>query len=124
MKLTIDRTKWLRGAQVSGSYLLEPRHVGEKMCCLGFLARAYDVPEEEIRGLRSPTELAAHDLLPQGMEFLVHMVHGALLSVPIGSQAGCDLMTANDAKELTDIEREDRLVKIFKEHDIDVEFIN
>jgi len=56
MKLTIDRTNWLRGEGVQESYLL--RATDGKRCCIGFLAQACGIPDSKLSDTRSLYKLA------------------------------------------------------------------
>ncbi len=53
-QLVIDRTQWCRGDGVHSKLLT---HIGERRCCLGFLAMTCGASREEILGRGSPQSI-------------------------------------------------------------------
>lgn len=116
MKLTIDRSKWLRGEGGDASKLL--RSSDGKMCCLGFYALAKGATESQIRDTN--TIAGVHGLAKLMPEMCRYE---KMASSTNDSAVAADLMWKNDCL-LTDSEREANIVSIFKEVGVEVEFIN
>lgn len=108
MKLTIDRTKWLRGAGCEPSRLL--RKEDGKMCCLGFYAKACGLTDDDIVGQPNPS--GVNRALPDEMLWL------------FGQQNNSDeclrLMEENDSSEVS----ESKISEIFAKNGVEVEFVN
>jgi hypothetical protein len=114
MKLVIDRVKWLRGEGTMASRLL--RSQDKKMCCIGFLCRAYGVLDGALEDVRSSQDLLTFDLPAwlKDNDF-------------IGAGKYSDLFeaySANDDKGWNESMREERIITLFIKHDVEVEFIN
>jgi hypothetical protein len=122
MKLTIDRAKWLRGEGFKESMLL--RSYDDKMCCLGFYARACGVPKAAMIDIDTPYNVkealttwtkakkGARWLFASGRKFFTI------------SNACQSLMKVNDDdEEYTEAEREARITMLFSEHGVEVEFV-
>lgn len=124
-KLVIDRATWLHGEGGDKSYLL--RADGKK-CCLGFLAIQNGYKEKDILEKRSPSSLRVVENLRKIWE--------GIIDGSWASKLGYSMMETNDGRtgmpilnssgEMTinsDEDREKRLIKLFKQIDIDVEFV-
>jgi hypothetical protein len=122
MKLVIDRKTWLRGDPAS--YLL--REQDGKMCCLGFLSLQCGVTKEKMMGLAT---------VAVGADANAEFRQGALASLAQVNKYARDpdapykntdiadaLMEANDDTLLSDAQREESLVELFKKIGVDVEF--
>jgi len=114
MQLVIDRRLWLRGQGADSSYLLDSE-TGQ-MCCLGFLCVAVGINENAIAGVRAPCCLVSTTELHPWLEFLTNGRYPSTISQ--------NLTKANDAKSMTDMDREQTLRTDFKAHGINVKFIN
>lgn len=108
-KLVIDRKVWLRGERAS--YLLR-RH-DRKMCCVGIYLKACGVPEEKFKGLAGIISVPEKVKFPEEAEWL-----RGLDTLLYG------LYAVNDALDLTEIQREAKIVKLFAQRDVEVTFIN
>ncbi len=116
MKLVIDRTRWLRGDP--NSFLL--RSGDNKMCCLGFLAKACGYTEEQITNVGAPNGTVYKgykDLWPEGI------TSGHRKST-WHSQITEDLMGTNDSSITNDADRESRLIDLFSQIGVEVEFVD
>lgn len=111
-KLTIDRTKWLRGEGSRPSKLLRPED--GKMCCVGFYCLANGIPEAKISNEAWPG--TDWSLIPS-MQWLV-------APYIIQSKMEQNLSWLNDTQEITEDERELLIAELFAKHDVEVRFIN
>ena len=118
MKLIIDRNTWLRGEGSEVSRLL--RREDSKMCCLGFLAISCNVPEEAIMQDQTPSNVCfEHRLMMPEFLFDADSSYRTVVS-----GACIRLMGINDNEDWQDAEREEKLIEIFAENGIQLEFIN
>ncbi len=109
----IDRATWLHG---EGGYKSTLLRGDGKMCCLGFLALACGVPEEQAK--RTRTLLG---LIPEVRSFLPSLfAHPQMEGRHM--YLTNDLMNANDVMGLPDDVREERIADKFKEAGIKVTF--
>jgi hypothetical protein len=125
MKLVIDRKLWLRGEGSDCSSLL--RDKDRKMCCLGFLCLANGLSEQDIIDIQTPGNLSERrrEPLPGTLRWLID---------ENGDSKDCaELMRFNDAKMAWDYHsstvnledcREFEIARVFRNHDIEVEFVN
>lgn len=114
MKLTIDRTKWLRGEGGEESFLL--RGSDKKMCCLGFYGLACGISENMLLNNRNP-----YALKKAGVEFPQHS-EWLFQNLPSGGYVSTDcgrLMEINDS-----LANEWEISEIFARNGVEVEFIN
>ena len=116
MKLVIEKSKWLRGLGGGDSGLL----IEEKMCCLGFLAKQCGVDEREMGKSGSPACLSAQEADRMPAWLLTTGRNGGYEDSEVCEK----LMDINDDENRTDRERKEELTAIFKEHDIEVEFVD
>ena len=113
MKVTIDRSKWLRGEE-NKSYLL--RATDGKMCCLGFLGLACGLTEDEIRDCIAPAKTRKYYKFPAE---LLRQTEDGLWVDSIFSDL---LMDINDREGYSEEEREAELTQLFKLIGIELEF--
>lgn len=137
-KVTVDRSKWLRGEGPMDSFLL--RATDGKMCCLGFvLQQAYGKTDDELLQFKAPS--CTRRSRPDGTredERLERPGRGTPLNSPDGYeeiQAIANAMEVNDlrAKDfaitphamwVTDEEsRERRLIELLATVGIELEFV-
>jgi hypothetical protein len=111
-KFVIDHKNWLRGEGTQDSYLL--RKDG-KMCCLGFMSKAFGVPENEILEVTMPFVLdndRDHDswlLYPECVRHDIDMR---------------DISEVNDDENTDDAFKEKAIKEYMKtKYDLDVEFV-
>lgn len=112
MKLTIDRSKWKRGKENAFMYDSES---GE-MCPIGFYLDQLGVDRKcftDIGPVWFMIEQFGNDILP-------NEAHWLTMKVRYDSYDATRIMTAND-KPCGD--REAVIAGIFKEHDVEVEFV-
>lgn len=108
MKLTIDRSIWLRGEGVDVSYLRRSPGDG-KMCCVGIYLQACGVPPAKLDGMRSAVQV--RELLPDEAKWLVR---GDCNGLGVG-----DLYQTNDTSA-----DEARIARLFAYHGgVEVKFI-
>lgn len=120
MKVEIKRDRWLRGEGSQYSWLLESetRH----MCCLGFMCLAFGFTEEDILRVRAPqeTRIASEDTgLDDNPLFTFHVDKARYINSMLTDEA----MNVNDDPDITDLEREEKLIEMFKDHGIKLEFV-
>jgi hypothetical protein len=113
-KLIINRKTWLHGDSKNSLLLRDDN----KMCCLGFYAIFKGYTEDEILGFAEPAQL---DDCGDKFSSLVTFSDYDNNYHPNGI---CyQLMHINDNSNITDKEREIRLISEFKEIDIELEFV-
>jgi hypothetical protein len=108
---TVDRSKWRRGKPDSALLGLDGNR-----CCLGFLAQACGIQDDEMQGEPCPSDVVS-GLWP---EFLLRN-NGARC---VDSSVGKELMDINDSHILSEEEREHFLVEKLSAYGIDVTFID
>lgn len=101
--LTIVRSKWLRGEGGLVSYLRRPED--GKMCCLGFDALACGFTPAQITGREDPRTLAEVMDVPADYE---------TTRCSPNYRTIFDAMDINDNIEISDSEREERLIPLLK----------
>ena len=107
MKLVIDRTQWLHGEGSQQSYLV--RTEDKKMCCLGFLGLSCGYTKDELEDKQVPEQICDNSKWP----ILFH-----------NEDEVAEFTTTNDRTNITDEEREQELIKLFRAAGIEVTFIN
>lgn len=115
MKLTIDRSRWLRGEGSVVSRLLRP--ADGKMCCLGFYGLAMGANPDALLDVTAPQ--VARDLAP----FAALIEHDERAACWPTVTCG-NLMCDNDDEHTTAEDREARLTKYFAEIGVEVEFVD
>ena len=121
-KFTVDRRYWNRGRFGYGP--LELLNEARNKCCLGFLASACGVENEDMLNIAVPSScdlgplVAFPKFLFEGCMFMVNLddIHEAKIENFIAF--------INDNDKIEDWEREIILEYEFREHGIEVEFIN
>lgn len=111
MKLTIDRTRWIRGEGSYNSYLLRPQD--GKMCCIGFLAKAHGIPDRDILDKHALIDVQNHDRKLARYDDTEE--HEEYLD---------SAYQANDDSALTDVERELKITGLLAEMGVEATFIN
>lgn len=111
----VVRDKWLRGDSGTNSYLI--RREDKKMCCLGFVCRAAKLKVKDLLDVSEPnmidkTRVKLRWELPEWAMWLVEKPEIVGL-----------MMTENDSEGISEFEREQRLIKLFAEVDVELEFI-
>jgi len=118
-QLIIDRSKWRTGGddfdETHGeTHLLNHRG---NMCCLGFYClQIGEISKNEILGIGLPEDLNVVDVYNDAMLKLVHKVN--LRNTDFTSRA----ISINDAKVLSNEQREKEIIEHFKQIDVDVIF--
>lgn len=128
-KFTVKRSKWIRGRDTMGSYLLradaEKLGVDDgKMCCVGFLAKACGLKKRHINGCYYISQVDL-DLVPEENRPVVKWMYSGRRSESeygesVASKAVYD--TNDDDGIIDDAKREAELKKLFAKHGIEVEF--
>lgn len=131
-KLVIDRKRWLRGdgldnilsypEMTTSSFLY--RDKDKKMCCLGFFCRQLSgLTIDDIRNMPDPLSvLTIKGVEKKGMEVLLAPL---LNKQQNANNTICgNLMLINDAEDMTEKERENGIIKLFKKINVKVKFIN
>ena len=103
-KFTIDRAVWLRGEGNRASKLL--READGKMCCVGMYLRACGVPDAKLRGKSEACYVHDDDIVPDWTK----------------NNAGL-LYEANDDPHTDPATREAKIVNMFAEAGVAVEFV-
>jgi len=122
MKFIIDRTKWLRGEGYKQSRLLRPSD--GKQCCLGQIGRQCGLSVRSIKDQIGPSDAVQkfHSTRMKWPE--------PLRPTPAIGGISCDpdlsrtMMLVNDDTDISDSEREARLIDLAKVEHIELEFIN
>lgn len=132
MKFTIDRERWCRGRADGGAKLL--RKDDGTRCCLGFFLSACGIPDDQLRDVGEPNEVAnnAHkpDTWPSEAAFLLEYLRDEDAtedddqSCWAGRQPEQTLIDENDDIDLENDEREENIARIFARHGHEVTFIN
>src|SRR4051812_47363760 len=113
MKIQIVREKWLRGEGVLPSRLLRPSD--GKMCCLGQACLTFGLKPQDISGITSPANVRAD---------LAKCDNGEYLLSGGNSSLAVSMMLTNDSMEITDAEREAKLMELFAQTPDTIEFVN
>lgn len=118
MKVIIDRTKWIRGNPAKSALLVDG-----KMCCLGFHALACGYTNEQMEGVRTPMSLMSQSHVNN---YPVNMAHIMPMGELEKGNTVWQLMHINDDPDIdvTDAMREQEIIELGKQIDIEFEFIN
>ena len=114
MRLTIQRSRWLRGHPYS--YLLNDE--GD-MCCLGFLCKDKGIRDKDILNMPGPWMLLA--LRPQLSDILSGLAFRDD-DVRMNTTFSEDAIEINDDIDLSEENRESQLIDLFKEKGIELVF--
>ena len=126
-EFTVKRSEWFTGLHKSGLdsalavYGLDKDEDRYKLlgrCCLGFAALACGYTDEDIRGTSYPRTLPAPR--KQGMEVFERMSGDEWFNSDLAWKAA----TINDDERITNEEREQKLIALFKAHGIEVTFVD
>lgn len=108
-KITIDRTKWLRGKTVDPYLWDKARDAG---CCLGHhLIQVDNLSLECMNEIGEPCELEKATSITD-RDFYYN------------SDFADDAISINDNSKINDAEREQELIKLFNENGYELTFIN
>jgi hypothetical protein len=112
MEFTVIRSQWLRGKGGSKSYL---RRAGDgKQCCLGFYLKACGLTDDVITGVQDANAVAIGlDHLPESAQWLDEGPGNTTYNV---------LQLTNDWGDITDAQREEKLIEQFAEHGVVIKF--
>lgn len=122
--VTIKRSEWHRGSSSKGSAMLlsNDKASNGKRCCLGFVARECGLADDDIRNIPMPSSLSGHDVeLPSAMKWLVERVWPRNNGLEQWENRVAEI---NDDDMIDDARREELLTPIFREHDIEPEFVD
>ena len=129
INLTIDRSRWIYGDQgIDTSLLLRAKD--NKMCCLGFLAKACGASDDEIMELASPAKIPEfkQGQWPDQLKPIrenryfdedYEWGHGLITNTKLCT----DLMFVNDDKILNLQEREELITKFMLDAGVTVTFV-
>ncbi len=122
IKVTVHESNWYRGRGGDESRLLlagsynNDSHEG-KMCCIGFLARACGVEDQEMLDVPATDGL---DNVPEGMGWMVEYgSEGECMS----SDEANRIYAMNDRDDISDVERKSELKRLLAAHGVDMEFV-
>lgn len=110
--LTINRAKWTRGVLNLPSKLLNSAGY---MCCLGFDALACGVPSDVLDGIGEPYELADSADVSYLRDRVNYNDSDDDDPTPLNSVLVDKAIDINDDLEITDNEREAKLIPILKQ---------
>lgn len=111
--IRIQRRRWLRGEP--NSFLL--RQKDGKMCCLGFVCKHFGSEDSHIVDIGEPQEIENYNT-NQAPDILVYRdEHGNAYNKPVITE----MILANDNQAIAEYEREQQLIKLAKQ--LDIEFI-
>jgi len=122
-KLTIQRSKWLRGEGPGQSYLI--RRTDQKMCCLGFFGLACGLNPERMTDVGSPIGIPLMLKETYSKVWSSKVPEAKFLFSAGGgghSESANDLMNVNDNNNLTESDREREITAIFAKNGIEVVF--
>lgn len=128
-KLTIQRSRWIRGSRDGSSYLY--REDDRKMCCLGFYLRSCGVKVQSLMGIATPRYIIDSEEIPKQAQWLV-FDPGSFdkTTTFLNSDACIALIDANDkrygsrSKLKAECQREERIKALFAVHNVEVTFID
>lgn len=117
MKFTVQRSKWIRGAndKVATSMLLDSQG---NMCCLGFLGEACGIPREQLLAVGTPelVHSSYRNRWPAGILRSAGHDSGATKMIIINNDSNSNLMS--------DAAREARLIAQFAALEIEINFVD
>ena len=121
-KLVIDRSKWARGGEGGDAALLNRRG---NMCCLGFACIAAGFNWDEIF-VADPASLPLNptDLDNFWVSRLVLYDNDEFGDILNHTDLASEAIDINDNINLPEETREAKLIQLFKNRDIELEFIN
>lgn len=123
-KFTVKRKRWLRGKGSDESRLLTNSN---KMCCLGFYARACGLSTKQIKDQSSP-ENAAFIYTYSDDDYYASPEKDKVWKTKLINKYGRDtatcssLMETNDDEDMKDSVREKKIKSLFKKLGITVKF--
>lgn len=123
-KLVIDRSKWRFGGQDAAedednsTMLLNDRGL---MCCLGFESIRCGVSMEYILNIPSPQQLKP--LEKKKIQHLLNFNTESEFNCTFNSTFTLKAIQINDSTEYTKIQREQKLIELFGEKNIELTFI-
>lgn len=121
VKVTVERSRWLRGEGSTESALLRTRD--GKMCCLGFACITLGRTEDQIRGWISPTSgqycVDGSLLAGSNTRLVVRNESGHWTEPDVVAEA----MVINDNRDMPDDQRETTLTTLLSQIGIDLEFV-
>ncbi len=135
----ITRSKWLRGQQPGGSWLLEPKGksredlleevvYADRMCCLGFECKRRGFTNDEIRGKTTPLGLETSGVpsavARAGNLFVGEHTLASNYTYPRLNAIVADLMRDNDSGQISEPVREARIKKGFALLGVEVSFVD
>lgn len=116
-KVTIDRNTWARGYLRNNSLYDSS---DQKMCCLGFASmQLLSTQQEDMESLLSPSDLVNNCDYIQDTESIFTYASEGFRDSDFSNEA----MVINDS-DISEEEREEKLIKLFAENNIELEFIN
>lgn len=120
MKVTIDRSEWLRGEGAGVLY----RPTDGKRCCLGFALKERGIDDETMSMVGLPAYLANHGFSDK-CDWLA--IQSAVLGLKsdtfINSEACREAAIINDHLDIDEANRETKIIRIFSENGDEVEFV-
>ncbi len=115
--ITIDRSKWRTGREGPNSSGVGRTSLLNKegyMCCLGFFCLQRGIEEVYLGGIYTP-----YSINP----LLFNKIPELLFGSDMNSDFTWDAMSVNDNDLLTREDRENKLIELFKEEGITLEFV-
>lgn len=126
-EFTIVRENWQRGVSSLDALLLNPDN--NKMCCLGFYAKACKIPTSCINDIPDP-ELAQAVLRDKNNRWDTFLLYADYDDWDSNddkhyyhSAAASDLMRINDDEKMSEKDREAKIKEIFKKNGVKVKFV-
>lgn len=115
IKLTIERSKWLRGGG-DDAFLL---NLDGKMCCLGFLGKVCGYEDSAIRLYTSPATLSNPELFPQAFNPCLN----DRFLINVNTKLVDELIDVNDSESISEQERENRITELMLSGGVEVIFV-
>ena len=132
LRVTIDRSRWLRGEGSHSSSLL--RGSDGKMCCLGFVALAAGHSKEEIKGRQAPESMMRAGIDVGFIDPLGPVCHNLMVvnDATLPARLTSDLIDMDDAPIgsktvlliMNEQEREEYLTKTMVRIGIELSFVD
>lgn len=122
--LTVKRSEWARGDINGPSSLVNEI---DKKCCLGFFMKKCGVSYKKMKLCPTPNDVEyKNEILFKKVPQLVSFVREDEESrCPLRNTNFCDVaMIINDDKRINEETRENRLIELFKNHNIKLKFVN
>lgn len=116
MQFKINRNSWSQGKGID-TFLFSP---DGKYCCFGFLAKELGYCDDDLKDIQELISLTNQkNFFPESL-ILSRKNYNKILTYP--TKICCEIMEINDSKTISIIEKENKLIELFKSIDIELVF--